>query len=306
MTTTGAVDVWHRDCWDARTVPFVADAEATAPVELASLPVPSTPRRTRRALTAAASSLAIVLVGWTWSATHASTLSLAQVEFSVDEPMAFRESMTMRDDSPPLGRVLSLEEEFPLPTTGVGDIPAHVKTPSLTQWTHPVTATTELMSVTNRSRRFGAIRRGIERAECKAGHCGVDLDGPRGRPIVAVAAGVVIRIERRDQGADGRSGRYVRIQHDDGAITAYMHMDDVAAELRVGDRVAAAQYVGTLGATGVVSAAPHLHFSLEIPRRHWERGDQIETYYVDPAPFLVRAKVSPAPRLGRKPYDVCI
>src|SRR4029079_4846048 len=94
------------------------------------------------------------------------------------------------------------------------------------------------------SRHFGAQRVGIERPECGEGHCGVDLDGPRGRPIVAVAAGTVVGIELSELGLDGRSGRYVRIEHDDGTLTSYMHMDQVA-DLPVGDRVAGRPYAGT-------------------------------------------------------------
>src|SRR6185436_12765531 len=166
--------------------------------------------------------------------------------------------------------------------------------PSLRAWTHPVTGAGELMPE-QASRHFGAHREGIERAECGDGHCGVDLDGPRGRPIVAVAAGTVVRIELSELGLDGRSGRYVRIEHDDGTFTSYMHMDDVA-EIHVGDRVAAGQYVGTLGATAVFSSAPHLHFSLEVPAHPGLHGDNTNTHYVDPAPFLVRSTIAPSSR----------
>jgi murein DD-endopeptidase MepM/ murein hydrolase activator NlpD len=166
--------------------------------------------------------------------------------------------------------------------------------PSLRAWVHPVTGSAELMPDQG-SRHFGARRDGIERPECGEGHCGVDLDGPRGRPIVAVAAGAVVRIELSELGLDGRSGRYVRLEHDDGTYTAYMHMDDVA-ELRVGDRVAAGQYIGTLGATAVFSSAPHLHFSLEVPDHAGLHGDVTDTHYVDPAPFLVRSTIAEPPR----------
>ncbi|HEX7837563.1 MAG TPA: M23 family metallopeptidase, partial [Kofleriaceae bacterium] len=168
--------------------------------------------------------------------------------------------------------------------------------PSLRAWTHPVTGAAELMPE-QASRHFGAHREGIDRPECGEGHCGVDLDGPRGRPIVAVAAGTVVRVERSELGLDGRSGRYVRIEHGDGTLTAYMHMDDVA-EVRVGQRVEAGQYLGTLGATAVFSSPPHLHFSLEIPAHpdeHGEHGDTTDTHYVDPAPFLVRSTTAAPP-----------
>jgi len=106
----------------------------------------------------------------------------------------------------------------------------------------------------------------------------------------------VVRVERSELGADGRSGRYVRVEHDDGTLTAYMHLDDVANGLAVGDRVDAGQYLGTLGATAVFSAPPHLHFALEVPEHAGVRGDNTDTEYVDPAPFLARARIAPVPR----------
>jgi murein DD-endopeptidase MepM/ murein hydrolase activator NlpD len=141
-------------------------------------------------------------------------------------------------------------------------------------------------------RLFGSERHGIERPECGAGHCGVDLDGPRGRPIVAVAAGMVIHVDRSERGGDGRSGRYVRLQHEDNTFTNYMHMDDVAENLRSGTAVTRGQYLGTLGATAVYAAPPHLHFSLEVPASD-ARGEHIPTRYVNPSPFLMRSTIVP-------------
>jgi murein DD-endopeptidase MepM/ murein hydrolase activator NlpD len=132
---------------------------------------------------------------------------------------------------------------------------------------------------------FGADRDGIvKRRECGQGHCGDDITGPIGRPIVAVADGVVVHVEWSRNGADGHSGRYVKIEHADGTTTAYMHLNSIAAGLERGDRVLAGQQIGTLGRTAVHSAPPHLHFALTVPNGTTER-------YVDPAPYLVRAKV---------------
>ena len=105
----------------------------------------------------------------------------------------------------------------------------------------------------------------------------------------------MVRVERSELGLDGRSGRYVRIEHDDGSLTAYMHMDDVADGLEVGDHVEAGQYIGTLGATAIYASLPHLHFSLEIPNRAGSLGDITDTHYVDPAPFLARASIAKIP-----------
>ncbi len=112
-----------------------------------------------------------------------------------------------------------------------------------------------------------------------------------------------MRVERHELGLDGRSGRYVRIEHEDGTLTAYMHLDDVLDGLEVGDHVNGGEYIGTLGATAVYESVPHLHFSLEIPNQPGYHGDNTDTHYVDPAPFLVRAAIAPAPdrRRATKP-----
>jgi murein DD-endopeptidase MepM/ murein hydrolase activator NlpD len=181
-----------------------------------------------------------------------------------------------------------LAEVYPIPSDN--GIALDELYPSLDGWVHPV-AGSELLLSNYSTGNFGAERIGIQRPECGAGHCGVDLVGPIGRPIVAVADGIVVRIEHSEMGRDGRSGRYVRIEHDDGTLTAYMHLDTIIDGLQVGDHVDGGQQIGTLGATAVHSAAPHCHFSLEIPNVPGTHGDNVNTHYVDPAPFLVRATV---------------
>jgi murein DD-endopeptidase MepM/ murein hydrolase activator NlpD len=81
-----------------------------------------------------------------------------------------------------------------------------------------------------------------------------------------------------------------------------MHLRRVTRGLERGDRVDAGQQIGTLGASGVKAAAPHLHFALELPRGD-RRGGHSNTRYADPAPFLVRATVRSAAdrRRGTKP-----
>lgn len=185
---------------------------------------------------------------------------------------------------------LRLEEAHPLPKDRKGRALADLY-PSLVTWVHPITGADELFPA-NAARHFGALRVEIDRSECGQGHCGVDLDGPQGRPLVAVAAGVIARTERRPDGGDGMSGRYVRIQHEDGSITTYMHMDQLAPNLEVGDRVEQGQFIGTLGMTAV--RVPHLHFALELPNTAGLR-DLSNTHYVDPAPFLLRSSIVRAP-----------
>ena len=94
-------------------------------------------------------------------------------------------------------------------------------------------------------------------------HEGADLNPPSGTPIVAVAAGVVI-----ETNAPGYSalGTHVRIQHlVDGkvVVSVYGHMISGSMPLKVGDRVAAGQFIGNVGNTGRSTGA-HLHLEIRL------------------------------------------
>lgn len=165
--------------------------------------------------------------------------------------------------------------------------------PVLDGWIHPVADATELVPV-RWQRKFEAPREGGGgKTGCRRGrHCGLDLEGPRGRTIVAVAGGTVIHVERRRNGKDGHSGRYVRIEHPGGVFTAYMHLDSIAPGIEPGTLVTAGQYIGRLGKSGIRHGDPHLHFNLELP------AGAKSTRYIDATPFLQRARViaDPAPK----------
>lgn len=98
-------------------------------------------------------------------------------------------------------------------------------------------------------------------------HTGVDLVAPAGTPIFATGAGRVLR-----SGLAGGYGNMVEVQHADGLVTRYAHMQSLAVV--AGDPVTAGTVVGTLGSTGE-STGPHLHYEVR-------RGD----VPVDPMPFL--------------------
>lgn len=133
----------------------------------------------------------------------------------------------------------------------------------------------------NSMRVFGADRPGRRPDECGRGHCGVDLAGARGTPVMAVRDGVVVNVVRH---GGGRAGRFVRIDHDDGMTTVYMHLDRVREDLEEGMRVAAGETIGTLGKSGVRESPPHLHF-----------GVKVDGEYVDPEPYLREAEVRDPP-----------
>jgi hypothetical protein len=147
-------------------------------------------------------------------------------------------------------------------------------------WVHPVAGTEEQVP-TRSSRLFRAVRPGHRAVECGRGHCGVDLDAPRGTPIVSVRPG---RVEQVQRSRDGSGGRYVWIRHDDVELrTEYFHLDRIAPDLERGAYVKAGQWLGTLGKTGIHNSEPHLHFAVrDLTRR--ER-------YVDPSPLLSRARI---------------
>jgi hypothetical protein len=300
VTTEGVVELWHPTCFDDR------DVLVTRSTPIDFLPTPPTPRLIRVLGSAVAGSMmvAIVIGQWTWGEmAPPPATSLANIDLgALVEPVRFQLVDTEHERIPPQIATVETEIEARYEVPVRHGVRLDEMFPYLRAWTHPVTGTADLMPE-QASRHFGAPREGIERPECRDGHCGVDLDGPRGRPIVAVASGTIVRVELNELGLDGRSGRYVRIEHDDGTLTSYMHMDQVA-ELRVGDRVTGGQYVGTLGATAVFSAPPHLHFALEVPDRPGQHGDVTDTHYVDPAPFLVRATIAPAPPVRDRRHPI--
>jgi len=288
----GSVELWHRSCWDARDIPARPVAVHVAPREVS-------PRLVRGIAGAVVGSalIGVLIAQWTWlDVAPPPPASLVSLSYEPVEPVAMRARSSAREAVPTrLAHVDSaIEARWPVPE--IEGVPLDETYPTLRTWTHPVVGSSELMPEQT-SRHFGVPRLGVDvpRPECGEGHCGVDLDGPRGRALVAVAGGVIVRVERHEMGLDGKSGRYVRIAHDDGTLTAYMHMDDVDEDLQVGNHVLAGQYLGTLGATATYGAPPHLHFSLELPNHGGSATDSTDTHYVDPAPFLVRSEIVAAP-----------
>ena len=114
---------------------------------------------------------------------------------------------------------------------------------------------------------------------CSSNHQGIDFTPGYGKPVFAVADGMII-----DMGTNGGYGNFVRIQHlmgnvDGGIdewITLYAHLkaDSFPEELRIGAVVKSGERIGSVGSTGM-STGPHLHFELLI-----------NGVYTDPLPLL--------------------
>ena len=141
---------------------------------------------------------------------------------------------------------------------------------------------------TNESARFGASRPGTRPAECGDGHCGIDLVMPRGTIVHATGDGEVI-VATTALGSE--AGRFVAIDHGDGLVTMYMHLDQVRDGLEVGQKIRAGTPIGTVGSTGFdpTKSVAHLHFAIT---QH--RGGR--TWYLDPEAMLRQAVVLAAPR----------
>lgn len=104
-------------------------------------------------------------------------------------------------------------------------------------------------------------------------HQGTDIISPRGTKIVAVRDGVVTKL-----GKHRMSGYFIRIDHGDGWMTVYMHLNNDTlgtddgkggtwtafyATLMEGDEVQAGEVIGYVGDSGNAEGTkPHTHFEI--------------------------------------------
>lgn len=82
-------------------------------------------------------------------------------------------------------------------------------------------------------------------------HDGIDFADAAGTPVRAAASG---RVRRAN--VNGGYGNYVEIEHPDGTVTGYGHLQGF--NVKDGDVVARGQTIGAVGSTGN-STGPHLH-----------------------------------------------
>ncbi len=107
-------------------------------------------------------------------------------------------------------------------------------------------------------------------------HAGIDLAAPMLTPEYAAADGVVL-----EAGPAGGYGNAVYIQHDNGDVTVYGHMEEILVQ--PGQVVRAGDTIALLGNRGQ-STGPHLHFEVVV--------GGLDGQKVDPLPWLRERGVS--------------
>lgn len=98
---------------------------------------------------------------------------------------------------------------------------------------------------------------------------------------IAVADGEVVYVQNGIEGFDSvnyTAGNYVKILHENGTITRYLHLRNGSICVKIGDKVKAGDKLGVEGNTGY-SYGTHLHFDVQV-------GGE----YVDPLPYLTGEK----------------
>ena len=101
-------------------------------------------------------------------------------------------------------------------------------------------------------------------------HAGIDLAAPMYTPEYAAMDGVVL-----EAGPASGYGQAVYIQHDNGDVTVYGHMETILVE--PGQVVRAGDTIALLGNRGQ-STGPHLHFEVHVGGLNGQK--------VDPIPWL--------------------
>lgn len=99
-------------------------------------------------------------------------------------------------------------------------------------------------------------KRRILNQQPRSPHSGLDIAASTGTPVVATAPGIVAVT-----GDYFFNGKTVLIDHGQGLITLYCHLNTISAT--AGVKVESGQVIGEVGSTGRVTG-PHLHLSVNL------------------------------------------
>lgn len=97
-----------------------------------------------------------------------------------------------------------------------------------------------------------------------ASHTGIDFKQRYGAPVLATAAGKVIKA-----GYNGGYGRVVEIYHGSGITTRYAHLSRI--HVKKDQQIIAGTRIGRIGSTGR-STGPHLHYEVRLNGRPTNPG----------------------------------
>ena len=125
-------------------------------------------------------------------------------------------------------------------------------------------------------------------------HEGVDIAAPVGRPVLAVADGIVTR-----SGESPSYGRYVEVEHGAGLTTFYAHLGRIDRQAKAGAFVERGHSVGRIGSSGT-STGPHVHFEIRQDGKPLNPASFLgrEFQTVGDLPLKAAARVSKKVRLA--------
>ncbi len=108
-------------------------------------------------------------------------------------------------------------------------------------------------------------------------HDAIDIMAPRGTPVIAAAAGRIVKLFYSERGGT----TIYQLDPDNRTVYYYAHLERYADGLQEGHEAERGEVIGYVGDTGNSGAGNyHLHFSVSVvsdPKRHWD-GVSVNPY----------------------------
>jgi hypothetical protein len=102
---------------------------------------------------------------------------------------------------------------------------------------------------------FGTRQDPVDKSKT-AMHNGIDFAAKQGEPVQAVLPGTIKAIKN-----EPGFGNKIEVQHKDGSISYYAHLEKIDPSLKPGDQIPEGTLIGTVGSTGK-STGPHVEFGI--------------------------------------------